>query len=117
MSFRIVAAALIPIMTAGCLHFRSEPIDPARRASVLTSRSLGNKTWTVEGLTRQAVAASPVVAAARAEYHAARAAIGTAGERPNPTVALSPQIVTPFKWIEGTYGVDFDWTFETAGKR
>jgi outer membrane protein TolC len=78
---------------------------------------LGAKTWTVEGLTRQAVATSPEVATARAEYHAARAAIGTAGERPNPTVALSPQIVTPFKWIEGTYGVDFDWTVETAGKR
>jgi hypothetical protein len=26
--------------------------------------------------------------------------------------------VTPYtSWIAGTYGVDFDWTFETAGKR
>ena len=91
---------------------------PARRGAVLTSRSLGSKTWSVENLTQQAIATSPQVAAARAEYHAARAAIGTAGERPNPTVALTPQVVTPFtKWITGTYGVDFDWTFETAGKR
>ena len=118
MRFRIVASALLPLVTAGCIHFRSEPIDPARRAAVLTSRSLGNKNWTVEGLTRQAVATSPEIAVARAEYRAARAAIGTAGERPNPTVAFTPQVVTPFtKWIEGTYGVDFDWTFETAGKR
>src|SRR5215213_600688 len=113
MTFRIVAAAVIPLIAAGCIHFRSKPIDPARRAAVLTSRSLGTKTWTVEGLTRQAVATSPAVAVARADYHAARAAIGTAGERPNPTVAFTPQVVTPFtKWIEGTYGVDFDWTFE-----
>ena len=55
---------------------------------------------------------------ARAQYETARAAIRTAGARPNPTVALSPQIVTPWtSWIAGTYGVDFDWTFETAGKR
>jgi len=44
--------------------------------------------------------------------------VRTAGERPNPTLALSPQLVTPFKkLINGTYGLDFDWTFETAGKR
>jgi hypothetical protein len=37
---------------------------------------------------------------------------------PNPAVALTPQVVTPWtSWIAGTYGVDFDWTFETAGKR
>lgn len=55
---------------------------------------------------------------ARAQYATAEAAIRTAGERPNPTVAFSPQIVTPYtSWIAGTYGVDFDWTFETAGKR
>ncbi len=55
---------------------------------------------------------------ARAQYETAHAALGTAGERPNPTVALSPQIVTPSTgWIAGTYGVDFDWTFETTGKR
>ena len=118
MILRLTAAALMPIVITGCIHFRSEPIDPARRAAALTSRSLGSKTWTVESLTRQAVATSPEVAVARAEYHAARAAIGTAGERPNPTVSLTPQVVTPFtKWIAGTYGVDFDWTFETAGKR
>lgn len=69
-------------------------------------------------LAAEAARNAPDVAVARAQYETARAAIGTAGERPNPTVALSPQVITPYTaLIAGTYGVDFDWTFETAGKR
>lgn len=66
----------------------------------------------------EAAKRSPAVALARAQYESARASIVTAGTRPGPTVAISPQVVTPFtSWIAGTYGVDFDWVFETAGKR
>jgi outer membrane protein TolC len=71
----------------------------------------------LKALVDEAVRNHPDVALARAQYGTARAAIRTAGESPNPTVTLAPQIVTPLDWIAGTYGVDFDWTFETAGKR
>jgi cobalt-zinc-cadmium efflux system outer membrane protein len=118
MSYRIIIAAAVAFACAGCARFQTQPIDASRRAAALTSRQLTNKTWTLRTLTGEALANSAEIAVARAQYHTARAAIGSAGERPNPTIALSPQVVTPYtSWIAGTYGVDFDWTFETAGKR
>lgn len=108
----------IPLLFASCVHYTAKPIDPGRRATVLTNRKLAPKAWTLAMLTQEALRNSPDVALARAQYRTARAAIETAGERPNPTIALAPQVVTPFTdWITGTYSVDFDWTIETAGKR
>jgi outer membrane protein TolC len=113
-----LAGVVLALFVAGCAKFQAKPLNPGKRAAVLTSRRLSEKTWTLDSLTKQALANSPDVAVARAQYAVAHAAIITAGERPNPTVALSPQVVTPYTdWIAGTYGVDFDWTFETAGKR
>ena len=118
MKFRMFLTSTLAATVAGCAHYVAQPLDVSGRAAALTSRSLGAKTWTLRTLTDHALAHSADVAVARAQYETARAALGTAGERPNPTVALSPQIVTPYtSWIAGTYGVDFDWTFETAGKR
>lgn len=109
----------LPLLT-GCAQFArysARPLDADASAARLTSRKLGGKTWTLQSLTDDAVKHHPEIAVARAKYDTAVAAVRTAGERPNPTVALSPQLVTPFKWIAGTYAIDFDWTFETAGKR
>ena len=115
---RVVFATIIAAAGAGCARFDARPLDPAANAARLASRSLSSRTWTLRALVDEAVKNQPDVAVARAQYATARAAIGTAGARPNPTVALSPQVVTPWtSWIAGTYGVDFDWTFETAGKR
>lgn len=115
---RFVFTAALTFACAGCLHFQSKPLDASRRATALTNRSLSGKTWTLRALTDEAISNSADIAAARAHYTTARAALGTANQRPNPTVAISPQVVTPsVKWITGTYGVDFDWTFETADKR
>lgn len=106
------------VFLAGCVSYSPHPIDPAARARQLGDRRLAVKTWTLRALYDEAAHTAPEVTVARAQYETARAAILTAGERPNPTLALSPQIVTPYtSWIAGTYGVDFDWTFETAGKR
>ncbi|MEA3213208.1 MAG: outer membrane protein heavy metal efflux system [Chthoniobacter sp.] len=103
---------------AGCVQFAARPLDPAANAARLSDARLADKTWTLQELADEAAKNQPEVAVARAQYETAQAAIGTAGERPNPTIALSPQIVTPYTaLIAGTYGVDFDWTFETAGKR
>ena len=118
MTPRLALASALTLACAGCAHFESQPLDAAGRADALTSRQLGGKTWTLRALTDEALAGSADIAVARAQYETAHAALGTAGERPNPTVALTPQVVTPYtSWIAGTYGVDFDWTFETAGKR
>ena len=116
MNLRLVLASTLAL--AGCVHFTAQPLDPARSAATLSGRRLASKTWTLRALVDEASRNHPDVAVARAQYDTAKAAVRTAGERPNPTVALSPQIVTPYTdWIAGTYGVDFDWTFETAGKR
>ena len=85
---------------------------------MLTGQRLGSGKWTLKALQDEAAKRSSAVALARAQYESARASIVTAGTRPGPTVAFTPQVVTPFtSWIAGTYGVDFDWVFETAGKR
>ncbi len=117
MNPRLILAASLAL-SAGCARFTAQPIDPSRSAAALTGRRLSDKTWTLKALVEEAVRNHPDVAVARAQYETARAAIRTAGERPNPTVAVSPQIVTPYvDWIFGTYGVDFDWTIEAAGRR
>ncbi len=111
-------AGVLPVLVSACTQFTPHPLDPAACAARLTDRHLGARTWTLQSITDEAVTHHPAIAVARAKYETAVAALRTAGERPNPTIALSPQIVTPFtKWIAGTYGVDFDWTMETAGKR
>jgi len=98
--------------------FHAKPLDVEASATRLTNRCLGGQTWTLQSLTTEALKHHPEITVARAKYDSSVAAVRTAGERPNPTVALSPQIVTPWtKWIAGTYGIDFDWTIETAGKR
>jgi hypothetical protein len=81
---------------AGCAHYVARPIDPARNGTKLSSRRLLSRTWTLTALAEEAARTAPEVAVARAQYAAAKAAVRTAGERPNPTVALSPQIVTPY---------------------
>jgi outer membrane protein, heavy metal efflux system len=117
MKRRILFASLVLAIPA-CLRYSPQPLDAGRHAGALTSRRLTAKTWTLRALTSEALKNSADLAVARAQYQTARAAIGSAGERPNPTVALLPQVVTPYtRWIAGTYGVEFDWTIETAGKR
>jgi cobalt-zinc-cadmium efflux system outer membrane protein len=116
MNRRILLAASLAL--PGCVHYSAQPLNPAGSAAALSDRSLAAKTWTLRALVAEAARLHPDVALARAQYDTARAAVVTAGERPNPTIALAPQIVTPYvAWQAGTYSVDFDWTFETAGKR
>jgi len=114
---RILLTGTLALVFAGCAHFSAQPLDASRSAAKLTGRRLAAGTWTLKTLTEEALRNHPDVALARAQYETAKATIRTAGERPNPTLLLTPQIVTPLDWMAGTYGVEFDWTFETAGKR
>jgi outer membrane protein TolC len=118
MKHLLALAFCVAMTVAGCTHFQPHPLNATQSAVELTSRRLGGKTWTLSALVAEANRHAPDVALARAQYETARAAVRTAGERPNPTMTLTPQIVTPYTaLIEGTYGVDFDWTVETGGKR
>lgn len=119
--WNLLFVGALPLLLAACSHFTqftAHPLDPASSAARLTGRQLRPKTWTLQSLDEEAVNHHPAIAVARSKYESAVAAVRTAGERPNPTIAVAPQIVTPFtRWIAGTYSVDFDWTIETAGKR
>ena len=118
MNRRFLLATSLALVGAGCAHYIAQPLDPARNAARLSGRRLAEKTWTLRALADDAARHAPDVIVARAQYATAKAAVRTAGERPNPTIAIAPQIVTPYTaWQAGTYAVDFDWTFETAGKR
>ncbi len=119
-------AGKIPLLlalfsSAACtpfVRFTAQPLDAEAKAVKLTARHLSGKTWTLAALIDEAQQHHPDMALAHAKYASALAAVRSAGERPNPTLAISPQIVTPLKqWVAGTYGLDWDWTFETAGKR
>lgn len=120
--FRWPVLLCVPALCCGSCadyaRFHASPLDAGASAAILTDRHLGHRTWDLPGLTDDALRHHPDIAVARAKYDAAVAAVRTAGERPNPTAVLAPQIVTPWtNWIAGTYSVDFDWTIETAGKR
>jgi len=114
---RLFLPLVFACVACGCARFSAKPIDAERSATSLSERRLAAKTWTLRNLVDEAMRSHPEIALARAQYLTAKAAIRTAGESPNPTILLAPQMVTPIHWIEGTYGVDFDWTVETAGKR
>jgi len=120
---------------SGCVAYRPQPISPQASARAFSSRSLtGEETraalvqsglhqswppaqWDFKMLKTVALQMHPDAVLAHSKFESAQAGIRTAGERPNPTVSIAPQFVTPMKWMLGTYGVDFDIPIETGGKR
>ena len=96
MKHLLALAFCVAMTVAGCTHFQPHPLNATQSAVELTSRRLGGKTWTLSALVAEANRHAPDVALARAQYETARAAVRTAGERPNPTMTLTPQIVTPY---------------------
>jgi outer membrane protein TolC len=121
-------------MLAGCVRFKPEPISPEKTAASFDARSLTNQnlqafletnhvvtewpcsSWGLNALTFVAFYYQPSLAEARAQYASVRAAEITAGERPNPSVGLTPtyDTTTTPPWI---LGATWDIPIETAGKR
>jgi len=119
---------------AGCARFRPEPISADKTFSDFDARSLTNedlhafletnrvvtewpcRQWDLNALTFTSFYYQPSLAEARAQLTSVRAAEITAGERPNPSVSLTPtyDTTTSPPWIPG---VSFDIPIETAGKR
>lgn len=125
------------ILLSGCAVYHPQPISPEKIASDFDARSLINEglhtyletnhvdgpwprqSWNLGTLTLVAFYYQPAFAEARAAWVATQAAEITAGERPNPSVTVTPaydnQVPgTPTPWI---VPVTFDVPVETAGKR
>jgi outer membrane protein, heavy metal efflux system len=122
---------------AGCATYHARPISSKKTAAAFNARSLTDTnlcafletnrvvvpgphdTWNLKQLTLVAFYYQPALAEARAQLLAAQAAEITAGERPNPSVSVTPGYDsgipdTPSPWI---VPISIDWPIETAGKR
>jgi cobalt-zinc-cadmium efflux system outer membrane protein len=129
--------ALVIIFLAGCTTYHLRPISPEKIADSFDARSLTNEdlhafletnhvagewprhSWDLNALALVAFYYQPAFAEARAQWTAIQATVITAGERPNPSVTVTPaydnQVPgTPTPWI---IPVTFDIPIETAGKR
>ncbi len=124
----------VVVALAGCARFQPRPISAEKTFADFDARSLTNeelhtflqtnqvvaewpsRRWDLNALTFVAFYYQPSLAEARAQLASVRAAEITAGERPNPTVSLTPtyDTTTSPPWIPG---VSFDIPIETAGKR
>ena len=121
------------------MRFQDRPISAEQRAEQLEQRTLSDPKlklllehnlqrtmaawppprWDFEMLTLAAFFFHPELEVARAESNQASAQIITAGARPNPTIAVTPEYdFTPpaglSPWLPA---VQFDFPIETAGKR
>ena len=122
---------------SGCVHFQPQPLSPSEKAIGFDSRSLTNaqlpgffqtnrvrlpspgEPWDLKALTLLAFYYQPTLAEARTQLLTAQAARITAGQRPNPSVTVTPGYDSgipdnPSPWL---VTVTTDWPIETAGKR
>jgi outer membrane protein, heavy metal efflux system len=126
------------VALAGCARFEPRPIAPTETAARFQQRSLADaafrsyvetnlereltnwpsQRWDLELLTLAAFYYQPSLDVARARWGVATAGKITAGERPNPTLSVTPAYNTttkiPSPWIVTP---SLDIPIETAGKR
>jgi len=133
---RTLAVPVALLVVSGCAHYTPYPLTPADSRAALASRTLSDpalarfirtqdstmasapKRWDLRTLTWAALYFNPQLDVARAGLRVSRAAVITAGGRPEPAVSLGAEDVThtenPSPWI---LGFIFDIPIETAGKR
>jgi outer membrane protein, heavy metal efflux system len=129
-----LAAVLAPALLAGCSAqpYKPAPLSPEDSASALESRTLADpglrsfeafylgqtasewppSSWDFQSLSLAALYFNPQLDAARARVAESRAALTTAGARPNPSLGISPGIPSPYLLT-----LDLSFPIETAGKR
>jgi outer membrane protein TolC len=133
LNHRWIVLALVVL--AGCARFQPRPISPRETAASFDARTLDSPDlrrflatngaapnparWDLRALTLVAFYYQPTLAEAREELLAAQAAKITAGQRPNPSVSVTPSYDVqipdnPSPWI---VPLTFDLPIETAGKR
>ena len=136
---QLAAIAAVSFFGWGCVHFDPKPISPGKMVGDFERRSLENPEfkaflvqhgatnavlkwplaeWDLSHLVMAGLFYHPDLDLARAQWAVAQASRKTAGERPNPTVTVSPAYNTsqgiPTPWLL-TAAVDIP--IETAGKR
>jgi len=134
----LLVSAGVALATA-CQHVPPAPLAPATRAGAAQARRLDapevrealeralgpgaapapGEPWTLAQLTVAALTLRSDLKVARASAAVAGAQVETAGQRPNPTLSVSPQGVANASegvspWLAV---VQLDWPIETAGKR
>ena len=125
------------VFVAGCTTYHPQQISPEKTVAAFDARSLSDPglnaffrtnhvalpspgdRWNLKQLTLVAFYYQPSLAEARAQLQVAQAAQITAGERPNPSVTVTPGYDSgipdnPSPWL---VPVSIDWPIETAGKR
>ena len=135
----ILALCVTPLVS-GCASYRPMPISPAENAAALEARSLDDprlqqfisaesgaqspagRPWDLARLTLAALYFHPDLDIARARLAAARAAVVTAGERPNPTLDLAAAFgagaaAIPAGAAPMTIGPVVNFVIETFDKR
>jgi outer membrane protein TolC len=126
--------SLAVVLLSACAEFQDKPINPIESAKQLETRTLNDpellqfiasvtkhsvKSWDINNLTLAALYFHTDVALANAVAESAKASIITAGQRPNPTISISPTWISnlatgAIPWIiVGSVNVPI----ETAGKR
>ena len=128
-------APIAIILLAGCVRFHPHPISAERAADAFQSRSLSSPgleeflaanhvdtnapAWDLNALTLVAFYYHPALAEMRAQWAAARAAIITAGQRPNPSVSVTPGYDSgiPGNFSPWLVPLSLDVPVETSGKR
>ena len=136
------ASSWLPIIClavlTGCARFKSEPLSAAKTAEEFEERSLSaeplraflekanpqeinnwpKSDWNFEELSLVAFFYHPDLAVARAQLGVVQAGEKTAGQRPNPTMSVSPgynattAMASPWLFVSS-----LDVPIETAGKR
>jgi outer membrane protein TolC len=137
LNFECWAFTALLVFIAGCATYHPQPVSPEKTAAAFDNRSLTNEnlhafletnhvaapspgdSWNLKALTLVAFYYQPALAEARVRWTAVEATKITAGERPNPTVSVTPgydsQIPGNFSpWL---VTLNFDVPIETAGKR
>ncbi len=121
------------VMLAGCASYQPRPLEPLASSLQLASRRLDNSQlqafinntnlpahapWNLDKLTLVALYYHPDMALARAQAESADAAIITAGQRPNPSLSVTPtwvsNLASATPWI---FASVLSIPIETAGKR
>ena len=133
----LMVVALVAGFLTGCARYHAEPVSASANAAALESRSLSGDSrlqdfiraslpgqqgapmqWNLATLTLAALYFHPDLDIARSKLAAARAALTTARQIPNPTVNLSTlynlTVAQPTPW---TVGGVVNFVVETFGKR
>lgn len=125
------------LFVAGCATYHSQPLAPQETAATFNTRSFTNEnlhafletnhiagewprqSWDLNALTFVAFYYQPALAEARAHWASVQAGEITAGERPNPSVSVTPgyDAQIPGNFSPWLVTASLDVPIETAGKR